>query len=566
MQRTESIQHLSERDFDILVVGGGITGVCIAHDAALRGFSVGLIERHDFGGFTSSASSKLLHGGIRYLPKGQVWKVRESGREQIIFQQLVPHLTSWVPFLIPTEKGNLTKGAFALKVAMRLYRLCHFGIARLGKDVSMRPGTGQFFSPAEVVSRVPLLKGLRKLSGARVLYESHMHSSERMTLAFVKTAVENNAAAANYVEAVSFLQDGDNNRVRVIGVQARDRLNNNEFTIKARLVINSSGPAVQVLNESISDLSLNKKINGFSRGVHLVTRQIESKYALALTTRKKSEGFVNRGGRHFFIIPWRSRSLIGTSDVPFEGGFDDVRVTADDVRNFLVDINEALPEIGLTKDDVYYAFTGIYPLIVKNVRSDTYQGTGEYQLIDHHRTNGVEGVITSLGAKYTTARKVAEKTINLAVQKLLAQVKPCQTISSQLLEGCIDDIEQFISTKQSQYEEQLSPESVAHLIRYHGTEIDRVVEMATDKGELLQPLTAATNTLRVEVLYAVRAEMAQTLDDVLFRRTGIGTIKRPDDELLQQVTALMAEELGWDEQQQEREKEQVMRRYSYEQT
>ena len=285
------------------------------------------------------------------------------------------------------------------------------------------------------------------MNGAQVLFESHMHSSERMTLAFLKTAAGNGADIANYLEARSYFE----NQTRVKGVLVRDELSGNEFAISARLVINSSGPAVQALNSSIPALHLKKKITGFARGVHLVTRQIHPHYALALTTRKKTEGYITRGGRHFFIIPWRGRSLIGTTNVPFDGNFDDVRVTSRDVDDFLTDINDALPDVRLTRSDVHYAFTGLYPLIAKDVRSDTYQGTGEYQLIDHQAADGVAGVITSLGAKFTTARNVAEKTVDLAAKKLQQQTRSCQTESTALLEGRINDVKRFIIEKQEQY-------------------------------------------------------------------------------------------------------------------
>ncbi len=562
MQRETNLQQLADRQFDILVVGGGITGACIAHDAALRGFSVALVERKDFGGFTSSASSKLLHGGIRYLPKGQVWKVRESGREQIIFQQLAPHLTHWLPFLIPTRKGSLTKGALALKVAMQLYRLCHLGLNSILDDRSRKAPTGKFYTADETLLLAPQLGNSQRLTGSQELYESHMHSSERMTLAFLKTAAANGAVIGNYLEATSYTHD----RKRVQGVQVKDSLTGAEFFIAARLTINSAGPAAQALNRSVPGLKLElkKELTGFSRGVHLVTKQVHSQYALALTTRKKTEGFITRGGRHFFIIPWRGCSLIGTTDVPFDGNFDQVRVTAQDVDDFLNDINGSLPDVGLTRQDVRYAYTGLYPLIVRDIHSDIYQGTGEYQLVDHQEKQGINGVITSLGAKYTTARKVAEKTVDLAVRKLLLPFAPCATVSTPLLEGKIDNIDRFISEKQQQYSSLLAADPVAHLIRYHGTEIDRVMALAAADPELLQPLSADTSLLAVEVLYAVQEEMAMTLEDVFFRRTGAGTIGRPHNSTLQQAGAIMAAELGWNEQQQEQEKERVLARYSYE--
>jgi len=562
MQRTKNLRQLADRQFDILVVGGGITAACIAHDAALRGFSVALIERKDFGGFTSSASSKLLHGGIRYLPKGQVWKVRESGREQIIFQQLAPHLTRWLPFLIPTRQGSLTKGALALKAAMQLYRLCHLGLTSILDDSSRRAPTGEFYSAEETLTLAPQLGNFEQLTGSQELYELHMHSSERMTLAFLKTAAANGAVIGNYLEATSYCHD----RKKVQGVRGRDSLTGAEFSIAARLTINSAGPAAQALNRSVPDLKLElkKELTGFSRGVHLVTRQVHPKYALALTTRKKTEGFITRGGRHFFIIPWRNRSLIGTTDVPFNGNFDQVQVTGQDVDDFLIDINDALPDVGLTREDVHYAYTGLYPLIVKDIQDDKYQGTGEYQLVDHQEKQGVSGIITSLGAKYTTARKVAEKTIDLAVRKLLLPVGPCTTVSTPLVEGRIDSIDRFISEKQQQYSALLAADRVAHLIRYHGTEIDRIMALAVDNPDLLQPLSPASSLLAVEVVYAVEEEMAMTLEDVFFRRSGAGTIGRPEDRALEAAGEIMAAALGWNEQQQKLEKERVLARYSYE--
>jgi glycerol-3-phosphate dehydrogenase len=563
MQRKEHLQRLKEQQFDILIIGGGITGACIAHDAALRGFSVALIERRDFGGFTSSASSKLLHGGIRYLPKGQVWKVRESGREQMIFQRLAPHLVSWKPFLIPTEHGlSLTKGAWALKIAMKIYGLCHFGLKDLLDNPARKPPQGAFLDVETALAAAPQLSSVDRLSGAQVLFESHMHSTERMTLAFLKTAVSNGAILANYLEAEQYITA----QGRIEGVAVRDALTGEQFSVRARLTINSAGPATQALNRSVPalQLRLQKELTGFARGVHLVTRQVHPEYALALTTPEKTEGFVTRGGRHFFIIPWRGRSLIGTTNVPFKGTFDQVKVMQKDIDDFLIDINEALPDLHLTRQDVHYAYTGLYPLIVRNIEEDKYQGTGEYQLVDHQAKDEVAGLITALGAKFTTARNMAEKTVNLAVQKVTKEKRPCCTVSTPLLEGDIADLSSFVEVKQEQYKDLISAEAVEHLIRYHGAEIDRVMALAANRPELLQPLSPTLSTLAVDVLYAVQEEMAMHLEDVFFRRTGVGTIGQPDETALEQAAAIMATELGWTAQQKEEEKNTVLAYYAYE--
>ncbi|WP_420208284.1 FAD-dependent oxidoreductase [Candidatus Electronema sp. JC] len=559
MNRNEHLRRLARQEFDLLVIGGGISGACIAHDAALRGLSVALLERRDFGGFTSAASSKLLHGGIRYLPQAQLWKVRESGREQRIMQRLAPHLLRWLPFLIPTEKGSFMQGALPLQAAMRIYGLCHCGFSDLPPGAPL----GEFLPPIKAVRVAPQLASIAKLSGAQVLNESHMHSSERMTLAFIKTAASNGAAVANYAEAVSYLSSRD----RVRGVAVRDALSGKEFSVAARMTVNSSGPAAQSLNRASPSLQLRlrKEITGFARGVHLVTRQIHPDYALALTTREKTEGFVTRGGRHFFIIPWRGRSLIGTTNTPFKGDFDQLRVTAEDVDEFLADINETLPDLGLRRDEVYYAYVGIYPLTVRVIDPEKYQAGGDYQLVDHHSSDGVAGLITALGAKYTTARGLAEKTVDLAVRKLGCPAFPCRTAVTPLLEGGMTNLAAFIARKQEQYSALLTKEMAEHLIRYHGTGIDRVMETAAGDAELLKPLSPGVSVCAAEVLHAARKEMAAHLDDVVFRRTGMGTIGCPDEAALNRAAAIMAAELDWDEQRTAAEKAAVLARYAFRQ-
>ena len=235
MQRR--LERLADAEYDLLVIGGGITGAFVAHDAILRGLRVALVEKNDFGAYTSSASSKLLHGGIRYLPKGQVWKVRESYRETAIFQHIAPHLTCWLPFLVPTEAGSFMKGKEAMHLAMLLYGLCGAGLDRLIADAGKRPPARRFLDPDAARQGAPLLAALPRLTGAQVLWESHMHSSERMTLAVLKTAVRGGAEVANYLSVRGLLGAGD----RVIGVQAEDRLGGPVFDIRAKLVVNAAG-------------------------------------------------------------------------------------------------------------------------------------------------------------------------------------------------------------------------------------------------------------------------------------------------------------------------------------
>jgi len=553
-----NLRQLADGQYDVLVIGGGITGACIAHDAALRGLSVALVEKNDFGAFTSSASSKLLHGGIRYLPRGQVWKVRESAREQAIFQHLAPHLTRWIPFLVPTDDRSVMKGKLALKTAMQMYKLCCLGLSGLIHDPCKLLPAGPFLSARQALIAAPSLSAVDGLTGAQVLWESHMYNSERMTLAFVKTAAANGAVIANHLEVTDVLVK----KGRVLGLTAKDRLGSDAFRIQAKLVINSAGPYVQAINSSIPELQLQRKLTGFSKGVHLVTRQIEPEYAMALTTRKKTEGFVSRGGRHFFIIPWRGRSIIGTTNVPYHAHLDDIKVTAQDVEAFLTDINSALPEVGLDIDDVRYSFAGIYPLVARDIKTDTYQGTGDYQVIDHQRKNGVEGMITALGSKFTTARYVAQRCIDLVMKKLGRNDPGCLTVSTPLLEGNIPDLKKFRKDCRSKYAGILQEEAIDHLMINHGQEIHSILDNGR-KGNLLGFVASGRKTLDIEIDHAVRHEMALTLEDVIFQRTGLGTVSYPGDSAVHHCAELMGDILNWDHEERQRQIASIAPHYQY---
>jgi glycerol-3-phosphate dehydrogenase len=333
---------------------------------------------------------------------------------------------------------------------------------------------------------------------------------------------------------------------RVVGVLAGDCLTNDKFQIQARLVINAAGPYVQAINKSVPGLRLHHQLTGFSRGVHLVTRQLEPHYAMALTSRKKTDGFITRGGRHFFIIPWRGYSLIGTTNVPLIGKLEDIRVTKQDITEFLTDINDALPSVELTISDIRYAFTGIYPIIAPKIKPDTYQGTGEFQIVDHAQENGIPGIITALGAKFTTARNVAEQCVNLVVSKIDRKVSDCRTTETRLLEGNIPDIRKFTAQCLDKYSKLLPEKSIHHLLCNYGLKIDQLVELGREK-KLLTKIALDRETLEIEIDYAVCHEMALTLDDVVFRRTGLGTIGYPGNAAIARCADLMGAVLDWDD-------------------
>ena len=535
-----TLSSLDNTTFDVVIIGGGITGACLAHDATLRGLSVALIEQGDFGGATSSASSKLLHGGIRYLQQIRLDKVRESARERSYFQRIAPHLVRWVPFLVPTQAAFL-RGRWLLACGMELYALLGGADEPVG---ATRAPSGTYLDRSELQREVPALAGCEGLTGAFVLNECHLFSSERMTLAFLKTAVAHGATVANYVSVDGLLREG----TRVVGVRARDVERGGEFHIRARVTANAAGPWLTGLNDQFAVGALGRPVTGLAKGAHIVTRQLMPTYAAALPTGRASGSVVDRGGRHVFVIPWRGHSLIGTSNRRFQGHPDTVAPTEEDVADLLEDVNQALPSAVLTRGDVRHAFAGLYPLTARRIDPGVYQGTGDYQVIDHGRHGGAEGVVSALGAKYTTARRVAELATTVVCDKLGSLDGRCRTHDTPLVGGDVADVAALTREVGARRGDRLETATIESLVHHYGTEVNDVLGCAAEDPSALCRLSPDRETIEAEVVFAVEHEMSRQLADVVFRRTGLGTLGHPGEPCLERCAAIMGTRLAWSEE------------------
>ena len=546
--------RLADAPFDLLIVGGGISGACLAHDAALRGLSVALVEKDDFGGATSAASSKLLHGGIRYLQTLRWDKVRESALERARLRRVAPHLTRLVPFLIPTYQG-LLKGRTALTAAVALHEVLSVGQHAIARDASLRVPYGEHLSRARLLDLVPALKGTVTPTGARVLYEVHMHSSERMTLAFLKSAVRNGAVIANHMVLERLVTEGS----RVTGAIARDRESGTTIRMRAALTANAAGPWCMTLNAQLGIHALPRTITHFSKGAHIVTRQLHPQFAMALPSGRRGATLVDRGGRHVFVIPWRGRSLIGTSDSPFRGTPDEAAPDERDITDLIQDVGAALPGLHLGPDDVLHAFAGLYPLAGEE-RPEVYRGTGDYQIVDH-APDGIEGFVSVIGAKYTTARRLAELAADLALRKLRRKQVPCRTALEPLAGGDLDDPAAYAAQVAGQCGSLVDRATIDHLVAAYGTDVHAVLETRNRHPDALSRLTSERESIEAEIVYAVEQEMAVHLDDVVFRRTGIGTVGHPGATCLRRCADIMGDLLGWSPARRADELERTERRF-----
>ena len=319
--------RLSDEMYDVVVIGGGIYGACVAWDAALRGLSVALVEKGDFGHATSSNSLRLIHGGLRYLQHLDIRRMRRAIRERMIWMRIAPHLVHPLPVLVPTY-GHWIRGREVLSLALKINDLISFDRNRL-KDPEKYIPRGRLISRTECIQ---LLPGIEEegLTGGALWYDCQMYNSERLILSILRSASEAGADVANYVEVTGFIREGDHAR----GVKARDVLRGDEIDIRAKIVINTGGPWIdKVLN--LHNRSNHRRVR-LSKAMNAVTRPLVRDCAVGLRMRERkasSNGFDAAASRLLFFTPWRRHTLVGTFQAPYGGDPDNFEITESDIRN-----------------------------------------------------------------------------------------------------------------------------------------------------------------------------------------------------------------------------------------
>ena len=536
--RHANLTRLADESFDLLIVGGGITGACLALDAATRGIRTALVEKGDFGHATSSASSKLLHGGIRFLQQLRVDKVRESAFERVYFQNLAPHLCHYVPFLVPTFSG-LKSGKAFLAAGAAAYSAISIGQNRAARHETVKVPMPRLIGRSEVVSRIPWLGDDWRGTGALVLPECHMKSSERMTLAIIRAAAEAGAAVVNYAQVTKV--GIDDNRVVSVTIAAEDAT---DFEVRTDGVANCAGPWLGVV-DGLTPGNDESPISSFFRGSHLVLDGIQLDCALALPTPQKIQGVTSRGGRHVFMIPWRDHVLLGTSYAPHSSKIDRVAPTPEDAEQLLDAVNSALGREFLTGENVRHAFAGIYPITAAAVKSDEYQGASDFVFTNHGRSGGPVGYFSVFGAKYTTARKLAEVACDGIARHFDRPLGNCRTRDMTLAVADIPDADAFCDSLLDRYRGQLDTETARHLYEVYGKDAENVLQIAAASPALFERFDNARPNIAAEAVFSARNEMLLHLDDFVLRRTGLGTIGNPGADAVRRSAELIGQELGW---------------------
>ncbi|MFI9391057.1 glycerol-3-phosphate dehydrogenase/oxidase [Streptomyces bauhiniae] len=530
-QRAEALAEMTERELDVLVVGGGIVGAGTALDAATRGLSTGLIEARDWASGTSSRSSKLIHGGLRYLEMLDFPLVREALKERgLLLERLAPHLVKPVPFLYPLQHRGWE----------RLY--AGTGVA-LYDVMSMARGHGRGLPTHRHLSRSRALRVapcLRKdaLVGALQYYDAEVDDA-RFVATLVRTAASYGAKVANRARVTGFLREGE----RVVGVRVEDVEGGGEYEIRARQVVNATGVWTDDTQGLVGERGqFHVKA---SKGIHLVVPKdrIHSSTGLILRTEKSV----------LFVIPWGRHWIVGTTDTAWDLDKAHPAASSADIDYLLEHVNSVLA-VPLTRDDVEGVYAGLRPLLAGESEATSKLSR------EHTVAHPVPGLVVVAGGKYTTYRVMAEDAVDAAVHGLDRRVADSVTEEIPLLgaEGypAMWNARQRIAERSG-----LHVARVEHLLNRYGSMADQLLDLIAADPSLGEPLRHADDYLRAEIVYAASHEGARHLDDVLTRRTRISieTFDR-GTRSAREAAELMAPVLGWDEDQIAREVEHYEKR------
>lgn len=524
LRRLDHLRMMAERELDLLVIGGGITGAGIALDARTRGLVTGLVEMQDFAAGTSSRSTKLVHGGLRYLKQLEIGLVAEVGKERMIVHENGPHVTTPVWMLLPIVEGG-TFGRTGISIGLFVYDR----LAGVKKEERRR-----MLNPGETLEREPLLKR-EGLKGAG-LYVEYRTDDARLTLEVLKTAVARGAFAANYAKAENLLyRDG-----KVIGAGVIDTLTGKSFRIRAKKVVNATGPWVDFLREK--DGSRTGKTIQWSKGIHIVTDQRHFPLRHAVY-------FDAPDGRMVFVIPRDGKTYIGTTDTEYRGDLARPRMSGEDRDYLLRAVNGMFPAVGLKADQIESGWAGIRPLIRESGKPTTEISRRDEMFLSE------TGLITIAGGKLTGYRKMAQRVVDQVCAGLAEEgagpFGPCVTERLPLSGGDCGGTNRFPAFVEEKVKEGmglgLEEREARRLVRRYGTNIDKVFGLMASRREEAEGYGLPVS-LYAALLYAVEEEMAATPADFWVRRTGdlffdIHKVRRWKEPVL----ACMRDMLGWDE-------------------
>lgn len=511
--REHAVGRLATEELDVLVIGGGVTGAGCALDAATRGLSVGLVEARDYAAGTSSRSSKLFHGGLRYLEQFNFGLVFEALRERsLALNTLCPHLAQPVPFIFPLG-GVRDRGYAGLGIGV-------YDAIGAGRGV---PGHHRHLGRRKTLESFP--SGKRSAIRGAIRFYEGLVDDARHTMTLARTAAHYGALCVNSTRVTGFVREAG----RVSGAQVTDLKTGDRYRIRARQIINAAGVWTDEIHEMLGGRG-QFQVRA-SKGVHLVVPRNRINSATGVITRTEKS--------LLFIIPWGSHWIIGTTDTDWSLDLAHPAASQTDI-DYLLEQANSLLEDPLTRDDVVGVYAGLRPLLAGE--SDSTSKLSR----EHAVASPVRGLTVIAGGKYTTYRVMAKDAVDSAVHGLERTVPPCCTDRVPLV-GADGYPAVFNSRHQLAAESGLHVSVIEHLLGRYGTLIDELLDLMADQPQLREPLASAPEYLKAEIYYAASHEGALHLDDILTRRTRI-SIETPDrgEAAAAEAAELVAPILGWD--------------------
>ena len=505
--------------WDVLVIGGGVVGAGIARDAAMRGLSVALVERGDLGAGTSSRSSRLIHGGLRYLEHGEIRLVFEALHERSTLLRIAPHLVHPLAFVFPVYRGD------RVPLWKMLCGLWLYDLLAGTRNVRWHRSLGK----RAVLRAEPMLRERGLVGGAR--YWDCQADDARLTLATARSARQHGAAIATYTEVTGLIRtDG-----RTSGAEVRDLLTGATARLQAAVVVNATGPWADELRR-MEDPGITPILR-LTRGSHVLVPRARLGHTDAITLTSAVDG------RVMFVLPWGAWSYIGTTDTDFDGGADDVHTTAEDVTYLLRSANAAFPHAHLVPEDVVATWSAVRPLVQDPDATTTASVSREHTIL-----TGNGGMLTIVGGKLTTYRRMAAQMVDhvaKALRRVQGRVPPprARTDLEPLPGGEAAELDPFRSAAT---ELGLSAETAAHLVERYGSETQAILNLVAQDRALLVPLHPGHPAIVAQVVHAVRRELARTVEDVLVRRIHLRYETADRGVAAAATTAtVMGKELGW---------------------
>ena len=526
-------QTVQETEYDLLVIGGGVNGAAVARDAALRGLKTVLLEKNDFASGTSSWSTRLIHGGLRYLEHFEFDLVRESLREREVLLRTAPHLVQPIQLTIPIYKRG-SRSYWEVQAGMLLYDILSF-------DKSL---PAHRMLPAKKFQQVFRGIDTEGLKGAAQYYDGQAECAERLCLENAFAAQQAGAAVFNYVKVDQLHRQRD----RITHLTCVDQLTGKEFTVrggKNAVVINTTGPWVDQICQSGAEddqaIALAQgQLMGGTKGSHIVVDPFPGAANTALYVEAKTDG------RPFFIVPWLGMYLIGTTDIRYNGDLDQIKANNDEIDYLLNETNLIFPSAQLTRQDVKFTYSGVRPL---PYTEGTSAGSITRKHILHdHSSEGVQNLVSLIGGKLTTFRQVGEELVDLAYKKMGWSVPACPT-RSMSFPGAIWPHDARIQDCVAKYDDHLPAMTMSHLFKLYGAKAPDVLALTDDAPDLLEPVAPNYPDIRAQLVYAVQSEMAHTYTDILRRRTALAMRVNYGLSLMPVLEKVLMQHCGWTQEQ-----------------